>query len=152
MCLNDSTMPVQVYTQYYYMVIHQLCALFVGMMPLWLYTLGSTLPAEDGVEKIKIPFLSILGSFAALVIPLLIGVLVKHKLPRVSKVIRKCLKVCVITISHLSTSLCLKNANFLSQKLDLLVRLFKIISLHVQMVPLAGCGSSNLKRTELFKV
>ena len=62
------------------------------MMPLWMYTLGSTIPADEEVGKITIPFLSIVGSLAALIVPLIVGVTIKYKLPRLSKLIKKYLK------------------------------------------------------------
>ncbi|XP_067944383.1 hepatic sodium/bile acid cotransporter-like [Watersipora subatra] len=68
----------------------------LGMLPLWLYTLGSTIPADEGVDKIQIPFLNILQSLACIVIPLAIGALMKYKLPRVALLIRKWLKVLFI--------------------------------------------------------
>jgi len=63
------------------------------MLPFWLYTLGRALPSDGSLEKIEIPFLSILQTLAALMAPLLIGALIKYKLPRVAKIFRKGLKV-----------------------------------------------------------
>jgi ACR3 family arsenite efflux pump ArsB len=63
------------------------------MVPFWVYTLGQTIPADEAVGRIKIPFLSILRSLAFLIIPILIGVLIRHKLPKVSRFIKKGLKV-----------------------------------------------------------
>ena len=64
------------------------------MLPLWLYTLGETLPVDDEVGRIKIPFVSILTTLATLLGPLFVGVVINYKLPKVSKIIKKCLKVC----------------------------------------------------------
>ncbi|XP_067945411.1 uncharacterized protein [Watersipora subatra] len=61
----------------------------LGMLPLWLYTLGATIPTDDGVDKVEIPFKNILQSLAFLVVPLALGVLIKYKLPRFSKVVKK---------------------------------------------------------------
>ena len=63
------------------------------MMPLWLYTLGERLPVDDEVGKVKIPFVSILTTLALLLAPLCIGVVIRYKLPKVSKIIEKCLRV-----------------------------------------------------------
>lgn len=68
------------------------------MIPLWLYTLGTTLPREDGT-KIIIPFVSILTSLAVILIPLCIGILVQYKLPKVAKVFNKGLKVSTVLIN-----------------------------------------------------
>ncbi|XP_067945408.1 ileal sodium/bile acid cotransporter-like [Watersipora subatra] len=68
----------------------------LGMLPLWLYTLGATIPTDDGVDKVEIPFINILQSLAFLVVPLAIGVLIKYKLPRFSKVVKKWLDVIFI--------------------------------------------------------
>ncbi|XP_067944392.1 ileal sodium/bile acid cotransporter-like [Watersipora subatra] len=65
----------------------------IGMLPLWLYTLGETIPADEGVEKVQIPFLNILQSLAFIVVPLGIGALMKYKLPRVALAIKKWLNV-----------------------------------------------------------
>lgn len=65
----------------------------VGMLPLWLYTLGTTLPVDEEVGQIPIPFLNILGSLAALIVPLLVGAIIKVKLPRASRIVKKCFKV-----------------------------------------------------------
>ncbi|XP_067944148.1 ileal sodium/bile acid cotransporter-like [Watersipora subatra] len=70
----------------------------LGMLPLWIYTLGATIPADEGLEKIKIPFVGILRSLAAIVIPLAIGALIKYKLPRVSRVIHKWLTVVFVLV------------------------------------------------------
>ncbi|XP_067944820.1 hepatic sodium/bile acid cotransporter-like [Watersipora subatra] len=68
----------------------------LGTLPMWLYTLGSTIPADEGVDKIKIPFLNILQSLAFIVIPLAIGALMKYKLPRVALIIKKWLNALFI--------------------------------------------------------
>ena len=63
------------------------------MLPLWLYTLGETLPVDDEVGRVKIPFVNILRTLAMLLGPLCVGVVVRYKLPKVSKIIEKCLRV-----------------------------------------------------------
>ncbi|XP_067944257.1 hepatic sodium/bile acid cotransporter-like isoform X2 [Watersipora subatra] len=65
----------------------------LGMLPLWLYTLGTTIPGDEGLEEIKIPFFNILQSLAVIVVPLGIGALMKYKLPRVALVIKRWLNV-----------------------------------------------------------
>ncbi|XP_067945417.1 ileal sodium/bile acid cotransporter-like [Watersipora subatra] len=71
----------------------------LGMLPLWVYTLGTTIPADEGVEKLTLPFVNILESLAFLVIPLAIGVLVKLKLPRITVIIRKSLNVMFFVVA-----------------------------------------------------
>ncbi|XP_067944132.1 hepatic sodium/bile acid cotransporter-like [Watersipora subatra] len=68
----------------------------LGMLPLWLYTLGATIPADEGVDNVELPFMNILQSLALIVFPLAIGALMKYKLPRVALLIKKCLKVLFI--------------------------------------------------------
>ncbi|XP_067944351.1 ileal sodium/bile acid cotransporter-like [Watersipora subatra] len=70
----------------------------LGMLPLWVYTLGATIPADEGVGEIKLPFVNILQSLAFLVIPLAIGALVKLKLPRIATIIRKSLNVMFLVV------------------------------------------------------
>ncbi|XP_067943869.1 hepatic sodium/bile acid cotransporter-like isoform X2 [Watersipora subatra] len=70
----------------------------LGMLPLWLFTLGTTIPADDGIEKIKLPFVNILQSLVVMIVPLAIGVLIKYKLPKVARFIMKWLKVMFITV------------------------------------------------------
>ncbi|XP_067944221.1 ileal sodium/bile acid cotransporter-like isoform X2 [Watersipora subatra] len=65
----------------------------IGMLPLWIYTLGMTIPADEGVDKIVIPFLGILRSLAFIIIPLSVGAFVKFKLPRLADVLKKWLNV-----------------------------------------------------------
>lgn len=59
------------------------------MMPLWLLTVGRML-VDDTVE---IPFQNIMISLASLVLPLLAGMCIRRWLPRVAKVVAKCVKV-----------------------------------------------------------
>ncbi|XP_067945406.1 hepatic sodium/bile acid cotransporter-like [Watersipora subatra] len=68
----------------------------LGMLPFWLYTLGATIPADGGADKIQIPFLNILQSLAFIVVPLAVGVLMKYKLERISRFIKKWLNVLFI--------------------------------------------------------
>ncbi|KAH3776382.1 ileal sodium/bile acid cotransporter-like [Dreissena polymorpha] len=62
----------------------------IGMMPLWLYTLGRTFLQED--LNLTIPYLNILQVIASLVIPLLIGIFLKYKFIKVALVIIRFLK------------------------------------------------------------
>lgn len=66
------------------------------MIPFWIFTLGSLLPADDEVGKLVVPFIGILKSLAVILVPILVGVLIKYKLPRVAAVICKGLKVCTL--------------------------------------------------------
>lgn len=60
-----------------------------GMMPLWLFTVGSHIFDE---AKIAVPYSHIFNLVIALVIPLFIGWLIQRFLPRVSKVLARILK------------------------------------------------------------
>ncbi|XP_067943867.1 hepatic sodium/bile acid cotransporter-like [Watersipora subatra] len=68
----------------------------LGMLPMWLYTLGTTIPAEEGVDKIKLPFLGILQSLAMIVIPIMLGNVIRLKLPRLSKILKQWLNALFI--------------------------------------------------------
>ncbi|XP_067944435.1 hepatic sodium/bile acid cotransporter-like [Watersipora subatra] len=70
----------------------------LGMLPFWVYTLGSTIPADEGLERVQIPFVGILRSLALILFPLMVGVFIKYKLPKVSKVIKKCLRVLIFFV------------------------------------------------------
>lgn len=67
--------------------------------------MGRTIPADDEVGRVKIPFTSILTSLAVLIVPILIGLLIKYKLPRVSKFIKRGLKVRSLTSTVQNISL-----------------------------------------------
>ncbi|XP_067945405.1 hepatic sodium/bile acid cotransporter-like [Watersipora subatra] len=67
-------------------------AISLGMLPLWVYTLGSTIPADEGLEKVKIPFIGNVKSFSLIIGTLAVGVFIKYKLPKVSKILRRILK------------------------------------------------------------
>ncbi|XP_067944282.1 ileal sodium/bile acid cotransporter-like [Watersipora subatra] len=69
-----------------------------GMLPLWIYTLGRTIPADEGVDKVKLPFLNILQSLSFMVIPLAIGSLIKYKFPRAAAKIRRGLDILFILV------------------------------------------------------
>ncbi len=60
------------------------------MFPLWLYTLGR-LVMDNGV-RIHIPFQNILISLLCLLIPVIVGIVVRLKRPRAAKLITKILK------------------------------------------------------------
>lgn len=60
------------------------------MMPLWIYTLGKVFTDElGGATKMDIPFLNIFTALIILIVPLLVGVAIKYKLPRLTKVLMK---------------------------------------------------------------
>nr|XP_011446280.2 ileal sodium/bile acid cotransporter [Crassostrea gigas]XP_011446281.2 ileal sodium/bile acid cotransporter [Crassostrea gigas]XP_034339497.1 ileal sodium/bile acid cotransporter [Crassostrea gigas]XP_034339498.1 ileal sodium/bile acid cotransporter [Crassostrea gigas]XP_034339499.1 ileal sodium/bile acid cotransporter [Crassostrea gigas] len=62
----------------------------LGMMPLWIYTLGKVFTDElGGATKMDIPFLNIFTALIILIVPLLVGVAIKYKLPRLTKVLMK---------------------------------------------------------------
>lgn len=68
------------------------------MMPMWLYTLGTLLMETDA----QIPFANIVSTLLVLMIPLVVGILMKKKLPKVTEVVIKILKpvtvICIIIL------------------------------------------------------
>ena len=60
---------------------------------MWIYTLGTQIPMDEKVGEIKIPFVSMAVSLLLIIVPLILGYAIQRKLPRVSKIIKKCLKV-----------------------------------------------------------
>ncbi|GIY89281.1 hypothetical protein CDAR_59391 [Caerostris darwini] len=60
----------------------------LGMMPLWLFTLGRSLFSEIATE---VPFMNIVLSLVSMLIPLAIGLAFQKWLPRVAKFCRKIL-------------------------------------------------------------
>lgn len=64
------------------------------MLPLWMYTLGQTL-IPDNVE---IPFANIFYSLISLVVPCVIGILIKRYTPKAAKIIRKFIKPVAVLI------------------------------------------------------
>ncbi|CAM1320564.1 Uncharacterised protein g7518 [Pycnogonum litorale] len=60
----------------------------IGMMPLWMLTLGRTLFAENNV---KVPYKNLLLSLIALIIPIGIGLLIKRFKPRIAEILSKML-------------------------------------------------------------
>ncbi|KAK3605735.1 hypothetical protein CHS0354_013533 [Potamilus streckersoni] len=65
----------------------------LGMMPLWVYTLGSLIILE---ENVQVPFANIAISLSIIIIPLLVGVFLKHKFPKVAECISKALKPVIL--------------------------------------------------------
>lgn len=61
--------------------------LFAGFLPLWLYTLGQEFLQEN--DNISVPFLNIFTTLLYLIIPLLVGLFIKVKLPKVKRVVLK---------------------------------------------------------------
>jgi predicted Na+-dependent transporter len=74
--------------------------LVTGMMPLWIYTLGRVFTDNlDGETKVNIPFFNIFTTLLILILPLLVGIFVKYKLPRLTKILMKIITpVTVLTI------------------------------------------------------
>ncbi|KAF6019689.1 hypothetical protein EB796_022004 [Bugula neritina] len=70
----------------------------LGTMPFWLYTLGLTLPVDEEIGRVKIPFHQIAISLATLFTPLAVGALIKLKLPKVSNIIRKYIRIFFILV------------------------------------------------------
>ncbi|KAF8782651.1 Sodium/bile acid cotransporter like protein [Argiope bruennichi] len=68
----------------------------LGMMPLWLFTLGRSLFSEIATE---VPFKNILLSLVSMLIPLAIGLAFQKWLPRVAKFCRKILAPDIIAVA-----------------------------------------------------
>ncbi|XP_063612531.1 ileal sodium/bile acid cotransporter-like [Penaeus indicus] len=51
----------------------------MGMMPLWMFTLGQKLLSQN--SNVKIPFGNLAGSLISLTVPVIIGIFIKHKRP-----------------------------------------------------------------------
>ncbi|XP_052063227.1 ileal sodium/bile acid cotransporter-like isoform X3 [Mytilus californianus] len=70
----------------------------LGMMPMWLYTLGQQF--IDGT--LQVPFLDIFTTLLILIVPLFVGVFLQKKLPKITKVIIKVIRpvtvVCIILL------------------------------------------------------
>lgn len=73
------------------------------MMPLWIYTLGRVFTdGLDGQTKVSIPFFNIFTTLLILILPLLAGIFIKYKLPRVTKILMKVITpITVFTIAIL---------------------------------------------------
>ena len=62
----------------------------LGMIPLWLFTLGQTFLDQEA--NIRIPFENILGTLALIILPVGLGIFIQKKRPKVAKLISKVLK------------------------------------------------------------
>lgn len=69
----------------------------LAMMPLWIFTLGSSLFRN---KEATIPYLNLAGSLILLTVPIGIGLLIQQRSPRLSKISRRIIKpftiVCVL--------------------------------------------------------
>ena len=77
-----------------------------GLLPLWLYTLGQEFLTEN---EIKIPFIPLVFTILYLTTPLLVGMVIKVKLPKVKDTILKALTpftiigtICICTVGTIS--------------------------------------------------
>jgi len=59
------------------------------MFPFWVYTLGQQFINEATDSNINIPFLNIFTTLLVLVIPLLVGIFIKHKIPKLMRFLLK---------------------------------------------------------------
>ncbi|KAL4234089.1 hypothetical protein ACF0H5_005742 [Mactra antiquata] len=71
--------------------------LALGMLPLWVYTLGSTFSVGD--RQLSIPFSMVAVSLSILIIPLVFGLFLKQKFPKVAKGLQKVLKPVILVMS-----------------------------------------------------
>lgn len=70
--------------------------LALAMLPLWLYTLGTQF-SDSG--ELSIPFEMVAVSLSILIIPLLVGLFFRQKLPKIANMIQKLLKPVIVVIS-----------------------------------------------------
>lgn len=68
----------------------------MGMMPLWMFTLGSRL--MDGEDTIVIPFSNLAISLLALSLPICVGIIVRLKRPAWADNGKKILKPCILFV------------------------------------------------------
>lgn len=69
------------------------------MLPLWLYTLGTTLIHAD--QELSIPFEMVAVSLSILVVPLLFGLFLRQKFPRAADLVEKALKPVIVVMSFI---------------------------------------------------
>ncbi|XP_060080528.1 ileal sodium/bile acid cotransporter-like [Ylistrum balloti] len=60
----------------------------IGFLPLWIYTLGQEF-LQDDEKKLNVPFFNIFTTLLLLIIPLLVGIGIQFKLPKVKRFILK---------------------------------------------------------------
>lgn len=63
----------------------------LGMMPLWIFTLGTTIFQRD---DLPVPYKRIAAMAIGLLVPLVIGLLIQRYLPRLAKLLVRILKTC----------------------------------------------------------
>ncbi|KAK3086789.1 hypothetical protein FSP39_023470 [Pinctada imbricata] len=72
----------------------------LGMLPLWVYTLGQQFIDESA--NVHIPYINIFTTLLILVIPIFVGIFIKYKLPKVKRFLMKVITpVTVVTITFL---------------------------------------------------
>lgn len=69
------------------------------MMPLWMFTLGGQLLLRGNVQ---VPYLNLTFSLIALTLPLGIGLVIQHKLPKVAAFLRSILRPCTVCVMVLT--------------------------------------------------
>ncbi|CAL1274279.1 unnamed protein product [Larinioides sclopetarius] len=67
----------------------------LGMMPLWIFTLGASLFQE---REASIPYVNMIGSLVGLTFPIVIGLLIKKYSPRLTRISLKIIKPFTIII------------------------------------------------------
>ncbi|XP_069114005.1 ileal sodium/bile acid cotransporter-like [Argopecten irradians] len=67
-------------------LVSTVCAL--GLLPMWVYTLGQEF-LQDDKKKLNVPFFNIFTTLLLLIIPLLVGIGIQYKLPKVKRFILK---------------------------------------------------------------
>lgn len=68
------------------------------MMPLWLLTLGQVFFKDLSAGQISIPFENILLSLALLIVPCLLGIILKHIKPTIAEKSKKVIKISTLIV------------------------------------------------------
>ncbi|XP_042216405.1 ileal sodium/bile acid cotransporter-like isoform X3 [Homarus americanus] len=68
----------------------------MGMMPLWMYTLGTSLTSEN--NYMKVPFANLAISLVSLTVPTGIGMFIKYKRPRWAEISNRLIKPITVLI------------------------------------------------------
>ena len=82
--------PVQGLAGYCYIFHVYVLVCFVGMIPLWIFTLGQYISNQS--HCLKIPYTNIFAALAGIIIPVGIGLLIRRFRPNVAGTIKKALR------------------------------------------------------------
>ncbi|CAL1540661.1 unnamed protein product [Lymnaea stagnalis] len=68
----------------------------LAFIPMWIFILGDSF--KDDITEFKIPYLNILETLAVAILPIFLGIIIKHKVPKLTKVIMKVLKPVLLVV------------------------------------------------------